>query len=179
MLRTTMDLRAEVESTISGTGTISKRDYLRWSREGDLATRARVYELTSSQWPRIQPTPQMAEHCEFMADYLLDCLLTDPADDGFTHSAFEAGYAIAAWLKHLVNKPEAKSVIEDMALRLGRAYKASDAITRKRIETGALEHALESPGVRPFFSLWATDPVLIDAYEPALQWGLAHSEDAG
>jgi hypothetical protein len=88
-------------------------------------------------------------------------------------------YEIAAWLKHLVNETEAKSVVAEVALRLATAYKASDAKTRNRIETGALEHALESPRVRPFFSLWASDPVLKDAYGPALEWGLSHTEEAG
>ena len=85
-----MDLSAEVESAISGTGTISKADYVRWIRQGDLATRARVYALTASHWSRIQPAPQMAEHCAFMADYFLECLQIDPDIDDFIHSGLFA-----------------------------------------------------------------------------------------
>ena len=174
-----MDLSAEVESAISGTGTVPKADYVRWTSQGDLGTRARVYALAASHWSRIQPAPQLAEHCAFMADYLLECLLINPGVDDFIHSGYEAGHEIAAWLKHLVNETEAKPVVADVALRLATAYKASDAKARNRIETGALEHALESPRVRPFFSVWASDPVLKDAYGPALEWGLSHTEEAG
>jgi hypothetical protein len=47
-------------------------------------------------------------------------------------------------------------------------YKAADPTTRSRIETGALEHALESRAVRPFFDAWGTDPTLREAHEHAL-----------
>ena len=169
-----MDLSAEVETAISEAGTIAKSDYVRWSRQGDLATRARVYALAASHWSRIQPAPQMAEHCAFMADYLVECLLMNPPGDDFVHGGFEAGYEIAAWLKHLANDADGKAVVADVARRLATAYKTSDAKTRNRIETGALEHALEAPKVRPFFSFWASDPVLMEAYGPARRWGLAH-----
>ena len=92
---------------------------------------------------------------------------------------FEAGREIAVWLKHLAAIPAAIAVIENMAARLALAYRAADASTRDRIETSTLEHLLESPRLRPFFRSWSADPVLREAYQPALEWGLAHSEDAG
>jgi hypothetical protein len=121
----------------------------------------------------------MSEHCTFMADYLLECLLKDPAPDDFVHSGFEAGHEIAAWLKHLSTIPDGGAIIGDVARRLAVSYKASDRITRDRVERSTLEHALESPRLRPFFADWDQDPLLREAYEPALRWGLAHSEDAG
>ena len=97
------NLSAEVESAIDDTQRVAKTDLDRWIRDGDLATRARVYALTASEWSRIEPTPGMEEQCRFMADYLLECLAANPdADDEYVHGGFEAGHAIARWLKYLV-----------------------------------------------------------------------------
>jgi hypothetical protein len=104
------------------------------------------------------------------SDYLIECLLRNPEGDDFLHSGFEAGYEIAAWLKHLVKTPDGKAVLTEVAGRLALAYKAADPTTRNRIETGALEHALESRAVRPFFDSWGSDPILRDAHEHALGW---------
>jgi len=111
-----------------------------------------------------------------MADYLIECLLQNPEGDDFVHSGFDAAYEIAAWLKHLAKTPDGRAVLIEVASRLAIAYRAADATTRNRIETGALEHALESRAVRPFFDSWGTDPILRDAHEHALAWGLAHTE---
>ena len=84
-----------------------------------------------------------------------------------------AGHELAALLKHLSTLPDAAMIIGDVAARLAASYRASDASTRNRIETGTLEHALESLLVRPFFSNWSHDPVLREAYGPALEWAVS------
>jgi hypothetical protein len=170
-----MDFSAEVEAALSGAQAVPKADYDRWIR-GDLATRARVYRLTATAWHRITPEPGMREHCTFMAGYLTECITRDPAADGFLHGGFEAARELAAWLKHLGGLPEAAGVIDDVARRLAVSWKDGDPATRNRIETGALEHILESPRLRPHFRTWAKDRHLRSAYEPALAWGLAHPE---
>ena len=43
-----------------------------------LMTRSRVFHLTASAWSRIQPELTMDEQCEFMADYLLECIPSNP-----------------------------------------------------------------------------------------------------
>jgi hypothetical protein len=91
-----MNLSAEVEVALAGVVTIPKTDYERWIR-GDLRTRARVYALAASHWSRIHPEASGAEHCRFMADYLLECLLQNPESDDFLHSGFDAAHSIAAW----------------------------------------------------------------------------------
>ena len=90
-----MNFSTEVEVAISGMGPISRSQYDRCIR-GDLSTRARVYALTSSHWSRIRPEPTGAQHCRFMADYLIECLIRDPEGDDFVHSGFDAAREIAA-----------------------------------------------------------------------------------
>ena len=173
-----MNLSTEVEAALASTATIPRTEYERWCC-GDLSTRARVYALAASHWSRIHPEPSREQHCRFMADYLMECLLQNPAGDDFLHSGFDAAHEIAAWLKHLVKTPDGKAVLTEVAGRLALAYRTADSTTRNRIETGALEHPLESRAVRPFFDSWGTDPILRDAHEHALDWGLAHTEQAG
>jgi len=47
---------------------------------------------------------------------------------------------------------------------------------RNALETGFLEHALESQGLRPYFEHWSEDPRLKDTWDRALEWGIAHPD---
>jgi len=175
----TANLSREVTRALDGTGTIAKSDVLRWMRDGDLMTRSRVFHLTASAWSRIRPELTMDEQCGFMVDYLLECIASHPQpqqSDDYLHTGYDAGAALTQWLKHLVAIPEAAQVITEVAARLEKLYRSGDEATRTRIETGALEHILERPALRPYFSHWRGDPVLCEAYEPALQWGRAHTD---
>jgi hypothetical protein len=169
----------EVEAAISGSGMVRKVDYLRWASSSDLGVQARAFHLSANAWGRISPEPTMEEQCEVMADYLLGCLSGNPVPDDFIHSGFEAGYALASCLKHWSFSPRAADVIAIVAKRLEQLYRESDPQGRNRIETGALEHILETPRLRPYFEHWGQDAELRDAYEPALAWGRAHSDDTG
>lgn len=173
-----MDWSHEVESVLHGSGDVSKSDYLRWATGGDLPTQARAYELSAREWSRIAPEPTMDEQCGFMAAYLLRCLVEDPPPDGFVHGGIQAGHALAAWLKHLSSVPAARRIIREVAHRMAEAYRRGSGDVQDRIETGALEHILESPLLRPYFEGWADDPVLRGAYRAAAEWGEAHTDEA-
>jgi len=171
------DFTSEIDGARAGRHDVPISQYRRWISDGDLSTRARVYVFTRDAWSQIKPEPEMTEQCAFMAEYLIEGLVRNPpGEDDFIHTGFEAGYELAAWLKHLTNRADGGPIIADVVKRLETAYRAADSETRNRIETGALEHALESRKVRPFFATWSTDPLLAEAHGPALQWGLAHSD---
>lgn len=170
------DFTEQIEAALAGAGPVAKADYLRWTREGDLPSRARAYALSAAAWARIAPEPTMEEQCAFMAAYLLECLVDDPPSDGFVHTGLDAGYTLAAWLRHLAELDGTDSVIRRVAADLGDAFSMAHDTTRTRIETAALEHALESPRLRPYFEDWAADPVRAAVHSRALAWGLAHEE---
>lgn len=173
------DFRDEIETALAGDAPVPGPAYATWTTRGDLASRARAYALSAAGWSRIRPEPSMEAQCDFMACYLLDCIAADPPPDGFVHGGFEAAYELAAWLKHLAAMPVASHVVADVAARLASLYRVGEPAVRTRIETGALEHALESAAVRPFFESWSADPLLAKAHRPALAWGLAHSDGTG
>jgi hypothetical protein len=55
-------------------------------------------------------------------------------------------------------------------------YLESGEDVREAIETGFLEHALETAALRPYFENWASDPGLQPAWNRALEWGKAHPD---
>ena len=171
--------QSEVDRVLKTRDVVRKDDYLRWARSGDLPTQARAYQLSATGWHRIQPEPSMEEQCQFMTDHLLACIETNPTRDAYVQNGFEAGSSLAAWLKHLQAIPSAADVIADVANRLAVLYKRLDATGQNRLETGALEHILERPGLRVYFEAWQLDPVLHKAHALALEWGLAHSDEGG
>ena len=165
----------KIIALMDGTCPIDKHRLVKWMQQGDLRTRAAVYELTRQAWNRIQPGITMEEQGNFMASYLLECLMTNPqSKDDYLHSGFSAGWELAAWLKHLAGNPEFKTIIQIVAERLTTAYLSSDSETRNRIETGALEHILEMPALRQFFVSWEKNQELAEAYRLCLDWGVAH-----
>ena len=146
-----------------------------WMAATDLQTRAIVYALTERAWSRIQPPISGAVQCKFMASYLVDCIEKNPEGNDYLHGGFEAAYEFAAWLKHLLAR-NAYEFIRDAASLLEAAFRRADDDTRNRIETGALEHILEAPLLRPFFAHWQADPALAQSHSCALDWGKAHEQ---
>ena len=172
-----MNAAHEVIAEMVGTATIPRERVLHWISDGDLRTRAAVYLLVEVAWERIQPRMSLHLQLRFMADYLLECLVTDPSDpDAGVMSGFEAAWELQAWMKHLKDM-EAEPVIGDLVSRLEELYREGDVTLRNRIETGVLEHVLESKRMRAYFQHWQTDPVLKDAHQLCMQWALEHEEE--
>jgi len=161
---------AEIEAN-----TPIERDLVRqWMADGDLLTRGAVYRLTNEAWARITPELTGNEQCAFMASYLFDCLISDPPSGEYIHTGFEAAWALASWLKHLLGIPGTEQTIAQVASNFRAAHLAGDAETRNRIGTGALEHVFESKALVPYFEDWRSDPELKQEFELALKWGEAH-----
>jgi hypothetical protein len=143
----------------------------------DVETKAIVYVLTDKAWSRIQPELSMSEQCTFMCDYLCDCLVAGRATGetgDYLHSGFEAAWELAGWLKYLAHIEGASAIIKGVVSKLGEIYVTAKDSLRNRVETGALEHALEEPLLVPFFSNWRNDDQLGPAFDRALEWAVAH-----
>jgi hypothetical protein len=164
----------EVLQALGSDGNILRSDVLRWMSDRDLETRALVYELTRNAWSRITPELSMNEQCSFMGEYLLECIAANRQNEDHIHSGFEAAWELAAWLKHLQPIKAAEPVIRKVVRDLENLYRSADEKTQNRIETGAVEHMIESRPLRKYFSHWRDDPELKAAYEACLAWGEAH-----
>jgi hypothetical protein len=114
------------------------------------------------------------EQRSFAFDYLFDCLRENPESDDYLHSGFEAAWEIVRWARHLESSRDGPIIIPQIVDRLTVAYLAADETTRNRIETGTVEHIMESPPLRKYFASWKEHSTLGKAYELCLHWGLAH-----
>jgi hypothetical protein len=168
-----MKMLSPIDLLRSGEG-IPRTKIVEWMNSPDLRTRAEVYVVTDKAWDRITPEVSADAQCTFMAQYLTDCLARNFRDDDYIHNGFEAAWELASWLKHLVSFPEGAKFIPQVVKQLERLYRSGDEELRNRIEVGVVEHALEAPEVRRFFSAWEKDPDLSDAYAAALEWARAH-----
>jgi hypothetical protein len=65
-------------------------------------------------------------------------------------------------------------VLRSAAAAITKSYLEGDGDVKVAIETGVLEHVLEDEELRPFFSSWAEDDRLREAWHAALAWGEAH-----
>jgi hypothetical protein len=164
----------EVLAALHGEGPIPNERVAAWMPEPDLTTRGAVYILTRDAWNRIEPKPAQDRQFEFMAVYLLDCLLIDPTSGDWVLNGFYAGWELAACLKHWLKMKGSGSVIASVAASLTEAYLQGDDRTRNRIETSALEHIFEEPALRVHFNGWRDDPILSESYACAVEWGDAH-----
>lgn len=80
------------------------------------------------------------------------------------------------WLRHLIEIAGTSAIVTGTAEAVTKLFLESEEAIRYTIETGFLEHALESAALRPYFEHWATDPRLQSAWHPALEWGEAHPD---
>jgi hypothetical protein len=80
------------------------------------------------------------------------------------------------WLRHLIEIGNSSAILAGAASAVTQLFLESDEGVRYTIETGFLEHALETAALRPYFEHWAADPRLQSAWHPALEWGEAHPD---
>lgn len=125
--------------------------------------------------PRVSDRWLMSE----MVGYLLECAArqpdsdADPDDEDFD-SPFDAAGQLVRWFDWYRTSEKDSAKVQAIADRIADCYRNGDDRTRNCVETGFLEHALETPENRPFFQSWADDPQLANALRESMRWGLAH-----
>jgi hypothetical protein len=143
-----------------------------------LSERNEVLEFIRSNMKRIRPPVDDDWLYDAMSSYLLDCIV-DNADsdveDESTHSSFEAAHELVDWFNWIVKRDDTPAAIRSIVERITNVFNNGDRFVRNCIETGFLEHVLETPSNRPYFLHWSDDPILAESYTEALRWGEAHT----
>ena len=166
----------EIDATLEASGPIPRDRVVRWIEgTSDLRTLAKLYRLTDEGYSRIQPDLGMDATCALIQRYLLQCIRENVKDDEVL-SRFDAAMDLHGWLRHLLSMGGNEKVLRDAATAITDLFLNSGEDVRYTLETGFLEHALETEGLRPYFEHWAADPVLRVAWEAALAWGKAHPD---
>jgi hypothetical protein len=145
------------------------------------ADRRKLLEFVHRNLCKIRPQPDTDWLFGQISSYLLHCMLhgsVNPRDDhdAAVHSPSEAARELVGWFNWWVRVGDpGLHAIRSFINLIEVTFRSGDDVIRNCIETGFLEHILETPVNRQHFAHWAHDPVLSDSYTEALRWGLAHA----
>lgn len=170
---------SDINAALSSGGPIPREKVLAWinaATDSDLATLSRLYRLTDEAYYRIQPELGKEPTCALIQRYLLGCIREGVTDNEEIEERYEAAESLHVWFRHLLGMEDSSTVLATAANAVTTLYLESDESVRTAIETGFLEHALESAALRPYFEHWASDPCLQPAWNRALEWGKAHPD---
>jgi hypothetical protein len=169
----------DIDAALSSDGPIPRERALVWiagTADSDLSTLSKLYALTDKGYYRIQPELGMEPTCALIRRYLLACIRENVTDNEEIESRYEAATSLHVWFRHLLGIEGASAVLAESAKAVTTVYLESGEDVRGAIETGFLEHALETCALRPYFEHWASDPRLRSAWDRALAWGKAHPD---
>lgn len=162
--------------SLSQTGVVSFSEICRQLTVAGIDQRGRLLEFVRENRARIFPVPDDDWMCIELVAYYLDCITQTDRDAEVLTTPFEAADALVQLFNWLLFVPaDGQQRAAEVAVRLAERYREGSPEIQNRIETGFLEHALETPEARPIFDFWSRDPVLAESYSAALAWGLAHS----
>ena len=161
---------------------VSLGDVRRRLEGATLADRSRLLDFVRRNIGKIRPQPDPGWLYGQMSSYLLQCIIHGSDDhpdgrDASAHSPFEAAHELVVWFNWYISVEELDpKTIQPSIDRIEAAFRDGDDRIRNCIETGFLEHVLETPGNRHYFAHWAHDPMLSESYTEALRWGVAHTK---
>jgi hypothetical protein len=171
------DNTAEIDAALSSEAAISRDKVAIWiEAKADLRTLAKIFRITGEGYYRIKPELGKELECAAVQNYLLECIRQDVKDDDDIESRYEAAATLHGWLRQLLESGDCDDIIKSVAGAITQMYLLSAEDIRDAIETGFLEHALESAGLRPFFEHWSANSRLREAWNRALEWGMAHPD---
>jgi len=172
-----MNFGAEIDAAVASQEVLSRSDVERWiEATNDLPTLAKIYRITGEGYHRIKPELGKELECKSVQNYLLECIRQDVKDNDEIESRYEAASTLHGWLRQLLEGGDCDEVIRRTAHLVTELFLTSGDEIRNALETGFLEHALESQGLRPYFEHWSEDPRLKDTWDRALEWGIAHPD---
>ena len=170
---------SDINNALSSDGPISRKSVLSWidaAADSDLSTLSKLYRLTGEGYYRIQPELGRGPTCALIQRYLLGCVREGVTDNDEIQERYEAAGTLHVWFRHLAGMDGTSEVLTAAANGLMKLYLESGEEVRVAIETGFLEHALETAALRPYFEKWGSDPRLEPAWRRALNWGDAHPD---
>jgi hypothetical protein len=170
---------SDIDAALSSDAPIPKEAVLHWIdsvADSDLSTLSKLYRLTNHGYYRIQPDLGMESTCGLIQCYLLGCIRAGVTDKEGIEERHEAATSLHVWFRHLLGIEGASTVLAGAASAVTKLYLDSEEGVRYTIETGFLEHALETSALRPYFEHWASDSRLQEAWNRALEWGKAHPD---
>lgn len=170
---------SEIIAALSDNGPIPKEIVLSWidaAADSDLSTLSKLYRLTGEAYYRIDPELGGESTCTVIQRYLLGCIRDGVTKNEEIQERHEAAMSLHVWFRQLAGMDRTSALLTRVAGGVTNLYLDSGEDVRDAIETGFLEHALETVSLRQYFEHWAADPRLRPAWDRALAWGKAHPD---
>lgn len=173
----TLKTLREVVARIESSGPISAETVRSWMRSPSVEVLGAVSHIVTypPYWERITPPLDEEELAGFLFALYERCMREDPQGD-WALSRYEATRELVGWFDAVPGDEDLGEQTFVLGLKkwLAELYRASAEDVREAIVCGALEHILEDPRWRPYFSDWHDDPALREAYLRAMEWAMAH-----
>ena len=177
-------VKSEIERALANDGPIPREHVLSWIESAaDLSTLSKLYRLTGEGYYRIQPELGAEVTCALIQRYLLQCMREnvqthdeEENEEDHIESRFEAAQLLHAWFLQIFQMKKHDQILKEAARAITDLYVTGDEAIRNCVETGFLEHVLETEGLRPYFEHWSRDERLQDSWKHALAWGKAHPD---
>jgi hypothetical protein len=169
----------DIDAALSSDGPIRREQVVLWIdavADSDLRTLSKLYRLTGEGYYRIQPELGMQATCGLIQRYLLGCVRDGVTDNSEIQERYDAAESLHVWFRQLAGIDGTSAVLTLAADGIKKLYLESGDDVRAAIETGFLEHALETNALRPYFEEWGSDSRLEPAWKRALEWGEAHPD---
>jgi hypothetical protein len=172
------DITSDIETALLTDTPLPGEQVLHWIHKAeDLRTLAKLYRLTGEGYSRIQPDLGKEVVCGLVQRYLLECIKANITNDQDILSQWQAAQVLHGWFCRLLEMEEDNSaILKSAADAITALFLVSGEEVRNVIETGFLEHALETAALRPYFEHWSGDDRLREAWNRALEWGKAHPD---
>src|SRR5437867_1124656 len=154
---------------------ILQSQILVWMKSDDIKVLGALYNLTNVAWERIKPELEMKRICDFILHYLKRCIIENPESQEYLFNRYEAGGAMANWIKYLWSKrPKTNAILDEISKALKKIYLQGDKSVQDCIVNTVLEHVFEEKAIADVFNDWQQNKDLKAAYEAALEWGDQH-----
>lgn len=171
------DFNSEIDAALATDDPIPRERFLEWIHAaGNLLVLAKLYRVTETDYYRIQTDLGREETCALILRYLLECLRQNVQDNGEIQNRFETANSLHHWFCHIAKRNDSSAILDQAVLSITNLYLVSGEEIQKSIETGFLEHVLETASLRPYFASWASDERLTGAWGRALDWGKARPD---
>jgi hypothetical protein len=169
----------DINAALSSDGPIRREQVTSWIdtvEDSDLQNLSKLYRLTGEGYYRIQPELGMGPTCALIQRYLIGCVRDGVTGSDEIQERYEAAQSLHVWFRQLAGVEDTLPIVKAAAEGIKKLYLQGDEDVRTAIETGFLEHAMETAALRPYFEDWASDQRLKGAWKRALEWGNAHPD---
>jgi hypothetical protein len=173
----------DLDTALESKEPINRATVVAWIDDAsDLQTLAKLYRLTGEGYYRIQPELGKEAGCALIVRYLLGCIAENVVieenieDDTEILERYEAAMMLHGWFRQIVGMNDSVQVLNAAAKSVTDMYLRSSQDVRVAIETGFLEHVLETAALRPYFEYWSRDERLKPAWDRAIKWADAHPD---